>query len=75
MNWKWHIFNADLNPSLGSEQQGVRPVLVISDEQYLSAIDGLKARGLDFVPMSRFCGGDDSHEAIIQAIAGPSGAR
>jgi mRNA interferase MazF len=34
MNWKWHIFNADLNSSLGSEQQGVRPVLVISDEQY-----------------------------------------
>ncbi len=34
MNWKWEIFNADLNPTIGSEQQGIHPVLVISDENY-----------------------------------------
>jgi hypothetical protein len=33
--------------------------LFIGDEQYLSAIDELKVCGLDFVPMSGFCGGDD----------------
>lgn len=32
MNYKWAVFMADLNPVLGSEQQGKRPVLVISDE-------------------------------------------
>jgi mRNA interferase MazF len=32
MNYKWAVFMADLNPVIGSEQQGRRPVLVISDE-------------------------------------------
>jgi len=32
MNYKWSMFMADLNPVIGSEQQGRRPVLVISDE-------------------------------------------
>ncbi|MBK5276029.1 MAG: type II toxin-antitoxin system PemK/MazF family toxin [Desulfuromonadales bacterium] len=32
MNYKWFVFMADLNPVVGSEQQGRRPVLVISDE-------------------------------------------
>jgi mRNA interferase MazF len=32
MNYKWSVFMADLNPVIGSEQQGRRPVLVISDE-------------------------------------------
>jgi mRNA interferase MazF len=32
MNYKWSVFMADLNPVKGSEQQGKRPVLVISDE-------------------------------------------
>jgi mRNA interferase MazF len=32
MNYKWSLFMADLNPVIGSEQQGRRPVLVISDE-------------------------------------------
>ena len=34
MKWKWTIFNADLNPTIGAEQKGIRPVLVISDEYY-----------------------------------------
>lgn len=32
MNYKWSVFMADLNPVIGPEQQGKRPVLVISDE-------------------------------------------
>lgn len=31
---KWKIFTANLNPIIGSEQKGVRPVLVISDDDY-----------------------------------------
>lgn len=34
MNYKWGIFFADLNPVIGSEQRGTRPVLVISDEDF-----------------------------------------
>lgn len=29
---KWEIFFCDLNPTQGSEQQGTRPVLVISND-------------------------------------------
>lgn len=32
MDYQWNIFWADLNPVKGSEQAGVRPVLVISEE-------------------------------------------
>ncbi len=34
MNYKWEIFIADLNPVIGSEQKGTRPVMVISDEDF-----------------------------------------
>ncbi|MCL5771806.1 MAG: type II toxin-antitoxin system PemK/MazF family toxin [Actinobacteria bacterium] len=34
MNLKWKIFSADLNPVIGSEQKGTRPVLIISDDDY-----------------------------------------
>ena len=34
MNFKWSIYLADLNPVIGSEQHGKRPVLVISDETF-----------------------------------------
>jgi mRNA interferase MazF len=36
MNYKWGIFIADLNPIVGSEQGGKRPVIVISDEDFNS---------------------------------------
>jgi mRNA interferase MazF len=29
---KWEIYICDLNPTQGSEQQGVRPVLVVSND-------------------------------------------
>ena len=32
--YKWNIFFADLNPVIGSDKKGVRPVLIISDEDY-----------------------------------------
>ncbi len=34
MVMKWQIYSADLNPVVGSEQKGKRPVLVISDDDY-----------------------------------------
>ena len=34
MFFKWKIFSADLNPVIGSEQKGPRPVLIISDGDY-----------------------------------------
>lgn len=33
MSYQWHIFIASLDPTQGSEQAGVRPVLVVSREQ------------------------------------------
>jgi len=32
VNYQWRIFSVDLDPVIGSEQAGRRPVLVISDE-------------------------------------------
>ncbi len=34
MKYRWMIFHADLNPVIGAEQKGIRPVLVISEETY-----------------------------------------
>lgn len=33
MDYRWHIFLADLDPVIGSEQGNTRPVLVISEEE------------------------------------------
>lgn len=30
--FQWQLFRADLNPTVGSEQAGIRPVLVVSNE-------------------------------------------
>lgn len=38
MNYQWNIFWANLNPIKGSEQAGVRPVLVISEEAVNQAL-------------------------------------
>ena len=32
--WRWRTFVTDLDPVVGSEQAGTRPVLVISDEGF-----------------------------------------
>lgn len=34
MNYKWGVFMADLNPVVGSEQRGKRPIMVVSDEDF-----------------------------------------
>ena len=33
VNYKWHVFIANLDPVVGSEQGKTRPVLVISEEE------------------------------------------
>ena len=33
MEYRWHIFSADLEPVIGSEEGKTRPVLVISEEE------------------------------------------
>jgi mRNA interferase MazF len=38
MVFKWKIFSANLNPVTGSEQKGIRPVLIISDDDYSSVM-------------------------------------
>ena len=38
MIYQWNIFWADLNPIKGSEQSGIRPVLVISEEAVNQAL-------------------------------------
>ena len=35
---QWAVVEADLNPARGSEQRGVRPVLVVSNEAFNQAI-------------------------------------
>jgi mRNA interferase MazF len=32
--YRWSIYQADLDPTRGSEQRGARPVLVVSDEEF-----------------------------------------
>lgn len=34
MSYQWGIFTADLNPVIGSEQRGKRPIIVVSDEDF-----------------------------------------
>lgn len=44
VNYQWTIFMVDLDPVIGSEQAGRRPVLVVSDEvinQYLPILSVL----------------------------------
>lgn len=39
--FQWAVVEADLNPVIGSEQSGVRPVLVVSNEDFNQAIANL----------------------------------
>jgi mRNA interferase MazF len=38
VTYQWGVFWADLNPTKGSEQSGVRPVLVVSSEEVNEAL-------------------------------------
>ena len=33
-DWRWRVFMARLDPAVGSEQAGTRPVLVVSEEEF-----------------------------------------
>jgi len=35
---QWAVIEANLNPVVGAEQKGIRPVLVVSNEEYNQAI-------------------------------------
>ncbi len=35
---KWAVVEADLNPAAGAKQKGIRPVLIVSNEEYNQAI-------------------------------------
>ncbi len=32
--WRWRIYIANLDPAIGSEQAGTRPVLIVSEDDY-----------------------------------------
>lgn len=36
--WRWRLFIANLDPAVGSEQAGTRPVIIVSDEGYNRAM-------------------------------------
>jgi mRNA interferase MazF len=36
--FQWNIFESNLDPAAGSEQKGIRPVLVISNEEFNQAM-------------------------------------
>ena len=40
---QWAVVEADLNPARGSEQRGVRPVLVVSNEAFNQAVSNVTA--------------------------------
>ncbi|MCX6003396.1 MAG: type II toxin-antitoxin system PemK/MazF family toxin [Chloroflexi bacterium] len=38
INFQWAIIEANLDPVIGTEQKGIRPVLIISNEEYNQSI-------------------------------------
>ena len=44
MGYKWHIFIANLDPIIGSEQGKTRPVVVISEEEINQILGSLVIR-------------------------------
>jgi mRNA interferase MazF len=36
--YRWAVYQADLDPTRGSEQRGMRPVLIVSDEEFNQAM-------------------------------------
>ena len=39
--YRWAVFQASLDPAIGAEQKGTRPVLVVSNESYNKAISNV----------------------------------
>jgi mRNA interferase MazF len=65
---KWEIFFCDLNPTQGSEQQGTRPVLVISNDivNHILPISTV-------LPLSSIKPGDQIYPTEIQLPAAMTG--
>jgi mRNA interferase MazF len=65
---KWEIFFCDLNPTQGSEQQGTRPVLVISNDivNHILPISTV-------LPLSSIKPGDKIYPTEIQLPAAMTG--
>ncbi|MBZ4653785.1 MAG: type toxin-antitoxin system PemK/MazF family toxin [Peptococcaceae bacterium] len=68
MDYQWNIFWADLNPVKGSEQAGIRPVLVISEEAVNQALPVVTVisltaakRGRKIYPIELLLDAKDSH--------------
>ena len=36
--YQWAVIEANLNPATGAEQQGIRPVLIVSNEEFNQAM-------------------------------------
>ncbi len=51
MIYQWHVFLASLDPTQGSEQAGVRPVLVVSREQSNQVL-----RVVNIIPLTSYKG-------------------
>ncbi len=54
MNFRWHIFLANLDPVIGSEQGKTRPVLIISKEEINQSLSILNALPLTSRKENRF---------------------
>jgi len=38
MQFQWAVFEADLDPASGAEQKGIRPVIIVSNEEFNQAM-------------------------------------
>ena len=41
MRYQWAVFEVNLNPVVGAEQSGMRPVLIVSDEEFNQAVSNV----------------------------------
>jgi mRNA interferase MazF len=39
--FQWAVMEANLNPTLGAEQKGIRPVLIVSNEEFNQTIPNI----------------------------------
>lgn len=65
---KWEIYFCDLNPTQGSEQQGTRPVLVISNDIVNHVLPVSTV-----LPLSSIKPGDKIYPTEIQLLAAMTG--
>jgi mRNA interferase MazF len=64
---QWAVVEADLGPVRGSEQRGLRPVLIVSDEEFNRAIPNVTVLPLTSTPRRRY----PSEVPLPRGSAGP----